>query len=63
MPNTDFNQPRRPDDEPDLLPVEPDEGPVPAESPEEPETFSDQMAGRSRIQQRVRSHECSVPPA
>jgi len=34
------NQPRHPgrtDDEPDSLPVEPDEGPVPAVIPEDPE--------------------------
>jgi len=42
MLNTDANQPRHPgkndpDDVPDSLPVEPDEGPVPAVIPEEPE--------------------------
>lgn len=42
MPKTDANQPRRPgkddpDDVPDALPVEPDEGPVPAVIPEDPE--------------------------
>ena len=42
MPKTDSNQPRHPgkndpDDEPDGLPVEPDEGPVPAVIPEDPE--------------------------
>jgi len=42
MPPTLLNQPHHPgrndpDDEPDTLPVEPDEGPVPAEIPEDPE--------------------------
>jgi len=42
MTKTAHNQPRHPgradgDDEPDSLPVEPDQGPVPAVIPEDPE--------------------------
>ena len=42
MTKTHFNQPLHPgkndpEDEPDLLPVEPDEGPVPAVIPQDPE--------------------------
>ncbi len=42
MPKTDAHPPRHPgkkapEDEPDSLPVEPDEGPVPAAIPEDPE--------------------------
>ncbi len=42
MPQTDAHQPRHPgkddpDDVPDALPVEPDEGPVPAVIPDDPE--------------------------
>jgi len=42
MPKTYHDRPRHPakndpDDEPDALPVEPDEGPVPAFIPDDPE--------------------------